>query len=69
MSNVTEYSTTQDAPAAPIARYGVKQGWRAQSILAEMLAEYLGCFVLVCFGDGVVAVAVAGLTQSGRTPT
>ncbi|WP_248884095.1 MIP/aquaporin family protein [Acidithiobacillus acidisediminis] len=46
---------------------GVKSGWRAQSIWAEMIAEFLGCFVLLAFGAGCVAVAVVGLTESGRT--
>jgi len=31
-----------------------------------MLSEYLGTFVLIAFGDGVVAMAVAALNQSGR---
>jgi glycerol uptake facilitator protein len=33
----------------------------------EVLAEFLGTFVLIAFGDGVVAMAVAGLPGSGRT--
>ncbi len=33
----------------------------------ELLAEFLGTFVLLAFGDGVVAMAVAGLPGSGRT--
>lgn len=33
----------------------------------EVLAEFLGTFVLLAFGDGVVAMAVAGLPGSGRT--
>jgi glycerol uptake facilitator protein len=30
------------------------------------LAEFLGTFILILFGDGVVAMAVAALNQSGR---
>jgi glycerol uptake facilitator protein len=33
----------------------------------EVLAEFFGTFVLICFGDGVVAMAVAALPGSGRT--
>ena len=32
----------------------------------ELLAEFIGTFVLIAFGDGVVAMAVAALNQSGR---
>jgi len=32
----------------------------------EMLAEYLGTFVLILIGDGCVALAVVGLPGSGR---
>jgi glycerol uptake facilitator protein len=39
--------------------------WR-QTIWGELSAEFLGTFVLICFGDGVVAMAVAALNQSGR---
>jgi glycerol uptake facilitator protein len=42
-----------------------RAGWRA-GIAGELLAECLGTFVLICFGDGVVAMAVAALNQSGR---
>jgi glycerol uptake facilitator protein len=40
--------------------------WRA-GIMGELLAEFIGTFVLIAFGVGVVAVAVVGLTMSGRT--
>lgn len=49
-------------------KMGVKTGWRARSIWSELLAEFFGTFILLAFGAGVVAVAVVGLTQSGRTP-
>jgi glycerol uptake facilitator protein len=41
-------------------------GWRS-TIWGELSAEFLGTFVLIAFGCGVVAVAVAGLPGSGRT--
>ena len=49
-------------------KIGVKTGWRAQSLWSELLAEFFGTFVLLAFGAGVVAVAVVGLPESGRTP-
>src|ERR671923_2923617 len=39
--------------------------WR-QTVWGELLSEFLGTFILICFGDGVVAMAVAALNQSGR---
>jgi len=45
-----------------------KTGWRATA-WGEYLSEFLGTFVLIMFGDGVVAMAVAGLNQSGRAAT
>ena len=39
--------------------------WR-RTVWGEYLAEGLGTFILICFGDGVVAMAVAALNQSGR---
>lgn len=61
-------SKSMDPPyAGEKIKLGVKHGWRAESIWSEMLAEFLGCLVLIAFGAGVVAVAVVGLTQSGRT--
>lgn len=49
-------------------KIGVKTGWRACSIWSELLAEFFGTFVMLAFGAGVVAVAVVGLPESGRTP-
>jgi glycerol uptake facilitator protein len=40
-------------------------GWQ-QSAVGEAGSEFLGTFVLIMFGDGVVATCVAGLSQSGR---
>jgi glycerol uptake facilitator protein len=39
--------------------------WR-RTTAGELVAELLGTFVLIAFGDGVVAMAVAALNQSGR---
>jgi glycerol uptake facilitator protein len=44
---------------------GAQAAWR-RTVWGEFLSEYLGTFTLIAFGDGVVAVAVAGLNQSGR---
>ena len=40
--------------------------WRL-GIWGDLIAEFLGTFALIAFGTGVVAVAVVGLTMSGRT--
>jgi glycerol uptake facilitator protein len=42
-----------------------RAGWRV-GLAGELAAEFLGTFILICFGDGVVAMAVAALNQSGR---
>lgn len=42
-----------------------KTGWRA-TVWGELIAEFLGTMVLILFGDGVVAMAVAALNSSGR---
>src|ERR671923_905244 len=39
--------------------------WR-QTTVGEYGSEFLGTFVLIMFGDGVVAMVVAALNQSGR---
>jgi glycerol uptake facilitator protein len=51
--------------ATTVQRAPQRTGWRATPA-GEYLAECLGTFVLICFGDGVVAMAVAALNQSGR---
>jgi glycerol uptake facilitator protein len=40
---------------------------RISGLWGELLSEYFGTFVLLAFGDGVVAMAVAALPGSGRT--
>jgi glycerol uptake facilitator protein len=42
---------------------------RITGLPGELLSEFFGTFVLLAFGDGVVAVAVAGLPGTGRTAT
>jgi glycerol uptake facilitator protein len=51
--------------AAAVAGRETRRGWRANTG-GELLAEVIGTFVLISFGDGVVAMAVAALNQSGR---
>jgi glycerol uptake facilitator protein len=50
-----------------LARGEGRRVGRIAGLPGEMLAEFLGTFVLIAFGDGVVAVVVAGLPGSGRT--
>ncbi|HZR54921.1 MAG TPA: MIP family channel protein [Streptosporangiaceae bacterium] len=40
---------------------------RIAGLYGELMSEFLGTFVLIAFGDGVVAMAVAALPGSGRT--
>jgi glycerol uptake facilitator protein len=41
--------------------------WRRTAV-GEYGSEYIGTFILIMFGDGVVAMLVAALNQSGRAP-
>ena len=40
-----------------------------KGLWGECMAEIFGTMILIAFGDGVVAVAVAGLNSSGRAAT
>ena len=40
---------------------------RIGGLWGELMAEFLGTFVILAFGDGVVAMTVAALPGSGRT--
>jgi glycerol uptake facilitator protein len=40
-------------------------GWQ-RTTWGELVAEALGTFIIIAFGDGVVAMTVAALNQSGR---
>jgi glycerol uptake facilitator protein len=48
--------------------FGPRARWRT-TVWGEFLSEFMGTFVLIAFGDGVVAMAVAALNSSGRAAT
>jgi glycerol uptake facilitator protein len=54
--------TVETEPTTPPR---TRAAWR-RTTWGELLSELVGTFVLICFGDGVVAMAVAALNQSGR---
>src|SRR5438105_2718413 len=63
--------TGRDVPGArPIGEVPGRRPTQMETLrtglLGDLGAEFLGTFVLIAFGDGVVAMAVAGLNQSGR---
>ncbi len=53
-------------PILPMRGEGRTIG-RIGGLFGELLSEFLGVFIIIAFGDGVVAMAVAALPGSGRT--
>ncbi len=60
--------TTGSAESATAIAFGTRVGWR-NTPWADYLAEFLGTFVIITFGCGVVATSLAALPESGRTET
>ena len=54
-------------PLRPPLRGEGRRVGRIGGLYGELLSEFIGCVVLISFGDGVVAMAVAALPGSGRT--
>lgn len=49
-----------------VGRIAIQRPGFTTGDIGDMMAEFLGTLVLIAFGDGVVAMAVAALNQSGR---
>jgi glycerol uptake facilitator protein len=47
---------------------GTRRWHWQQSTLGELVSEFLGTGIIILLGDGVVAMVVAALNQSGRGP-
>jgi glycerol uptake facilitator protein len=63
----TRASTEVDRPVGEVpGRQPTQMETVRTGLLGDLGAEFLGTFVLIAFGDGVVAMAVAALNQSGR---
>src|ERR1700743_3106823 len=64
---MAEEASAAERSSASYRGGGATRRWHwQQSTWGEAGAEFLGTFVLIMFGDGVVATCVAGLSQSGR---
>src|SRR6202012_1411878 len=64
---MAEDASAAERSAASYRGGGATRRWHwQQSTWGEAGAEFLGTFVLIMFGDGIVATCVAGLSQSGR---
>ena len=61
---------TESGAARPagevIGRRAAQMDTLRTGLFGDLMAEFLGTFALISFGDGVVAMAVAALNQSGR---
>jgi glycerol uptake facilitator protein len=58
----TAATTAPSATGAPPSRFDELR----QGLWGDLMAEFFGVVLLISFGDGVVAMAVAALNQSGR---
>lgn len=58
----TAAGTATSAPSGPPSRLDELR----KGLWGDLMSEFFGVFVLISFGDGVVAMAVAALNQSGR---